>query len=335
MTKTSVKLPQLVLTGSISVDQIMRFEGLLAEQLSPAQLKSLSLSVLLSRLDRSRGGIAANIGYNLGLLGEKPILLAAIGDDQKAYLDQLAAQGLDVSRCHVSELPTASFTVLTDKAGCQIGGFYPGAMAEAQTLTLNQFSDQSILVVLSAHDPAQMAIQITEAQDQKLRLVFDLGQQVASLDPKVIKQGLAVAEVLILNEYEFSLLQQRTGLTQAEILKLVPITVVTLGEQGCVIYDRAGISGTKVKVKAVSAKAVDPTGAGDAFRAGFLFGFIRGWDLVTAARLGATGAAFAVEATGTQNHRYSRAEIDLRHQIAYGHHVPWHEIKELNYENRL
>ncbi len=309
--------PTIVLTGSVSIDQIMHYDGKLADLIQPDKLDKLSLSVLLSKVDRTRGGIAANIAYSLVMLAERPVLYVSVGRDQTEYVADLAAQGVDATLVHFSDLPTASFTVLTDAHGAQIGGFYPGAMADAKELSLKRFADQNALVVVSAHDPGQMAVQLREAAKHHLRLVFDIGQQVAIVEPAVIRQGLTVAELLLVNEYELELLCKRTGLSEAEIYAQVPATIVTLGDKGCRIHGSM-VQGEVIKVSAVTAKAVDPTGAGDAFRAGFLYGYVRNWPLVQCAQLGATTAAYAVESHGTQGHHYTPAQISKRHQQQYG-----------------
>ena len=304
----------------------MHYEGKLAELIQLEKLEQLSLSVLLSRVERTQGGIATNIAYSLTLLQEKPVLLVSVGKDQAEYMASLAARGANTELVHFSDLPTASFTVLTDSVGAQIGGFYPGAMSDAATLSLQQFAEQNVLIVISAHDPNQMGVQLREAAEQHLRLVFDIGQQVAALDPEVLRQGLSAAELLMVNEYELELLCSRTGLSVADVFARVPTTVVTLGDRGCRIHQRAA-SALPITVSAVSAQAVDPTGAGDAFRAGFLYGYVRNWPQVQSAQLGATVAAFAVEAHGTQNHHCTPAEISQRHQAQYGASIDWNFVK--------
>jgi adenosine kinase len=319
---SATQSPTIVLTGSVSVDQIMHFDGKLADLIQPDKLEHLSLSVLLSRVERTQGGIATNIAHSLVLLQEKPALLVSVGRDQTAYVEDLAASGINTDRVHFSDLPTASFTVLTDASQAQIGGFYPGAMSDAKTLLLQQFAGQNVLIVVSAHDPNQMAVQLREAATHHLRLVFDIGQQVAILEPEVILQGLRAAELLLVNEYELQLLCARTGLNEAEVFALVPTTVVTLGDKGCQIHQSTNTAEV-LKISAVPAQVVDPTGAGDAFRAGFLYGVVRNWPLVQSAQLGATIAAYAVESHGTQNHHCTLAEMSQRHQKQYGAAIDW------------
>ncbi len=311
--------PQLVLAGSLSIDHILQYGGSLSEQLQSAPLESLSLSVLLSGVTNSEGGIAGNIAYSSALLGEQPILFGSIGDDQPSYLAKLTKMGVQTDQTHISKLPTASFTVITDAKSCQIGGFHPGAMTDSESLSLEKFIDQNVLIVLSAHDPAQMQRHIEQAAKYKLRLVFDIGQQIAALSTEVVLAGLRTAELLLVNEYELELVLQRAAITKAELLDMVPLVVVTLGKEGCQIYQQ----GKELRVKAVTAKMVDPTGAGDAFRAGFFYGYVRNWPLTLSAQLGATVAAFAVETSGTQQHVFTRAQLDQRYKKQYQGIINW------------
>lgn len=299
----------------------MHYDGVLANLIEPSKIDKLSLSVLLSKVERTRGGIAANIAHSLIMLAEKPILYVSVGKDQEGYVADMKERGIDTQLVHYSDLPTASFTVLTDSAGAQIGGFYPGAMADAVSLSLTRFAKKDVLIVVSAHDPTQMATQLEEAAELGLRLVFDIGQQVAALEPATIMQGLKAAELLFVNEYELELLSKRTGLTPTEIYNRVPTTIVTLGDKGCRIFSEA--TDEPIHIEAVKAKAVDPTGAGDAFRAGFLYGYVRNWPVEKCAQLGATVAAFAVESHGTQGHQFTPTHISQRHSKQYGQPVDW------------
>lgn len=167
-----------MLTGSLAVDRIMVFDGQFKDLIQPDKLHVLSIAPLVDKLQITRGGIAGNIAYSLALLGEKPTLFASIGSDGKEYINSLSRLGVDTSHVHFSELPTASFSVLTDKNDCQVGGFYPGAMSDATSLSLDQFANEEMLFVLSAHDPAQMAVQIDECTKLQKRMCFDIGQQV-------------------------------------------------------------------------------------------------------------------------------------------------------------
>ena len=305
---------QILLTGSLAVDQIMSFDGSFAEMIQPEKLHVLSLSVLIKELRRTRGGIAGNIAYSLALLGEKPLLFGSIGTDQKEYMSSLKKIGVDTSCLHYSEKPTASFSVITDRNDCQVGGFYPGAMSDATALSLKKFRDQDIFVVLSAHDPKQMKQQVAECIQLKKRLFYDVGQQASNISGEDIREGIDAAELLIVNDYEMGILVQKSGWSEKEIRQKVNACVVTFGAEGSQIYD----GDTSEKIHACSLeKVVDPTGAGDAFRAGFLYGYVRDWQLKQCAQLGSVIAAYAVEHLGTQSHTFTLNEVIERYVSTY------------------
>ena len=315
MKKSNTKI---LLSGSFSQDQIMNFDGLFEDLIQPNKLHVLSISPLVKSMRRTRGGIAGNIAYSLALLGEKPILYVSTGEDTRFYVESLAKMGINTSFVHYSELPTATFSVLTDKNDCQVGGFYPGAMSDAKSLSIENFADEDVFVVVSAHDPVQMIVQAKECSKLRKRMLFDIGQQISSLSKADLLIGLQAAEVLILNDYEMGILERKTGLTEKEIIKYVDTCVVTLGSKGSIIYSKKSQHKNSQKVEAAKVKdAVDPTGAGDAFRAGFLYGYIKDWDLEKCAKLGSVVAAFAVEKHGTQEHKFSLENIKKRYLENY------------------
>ncbi|HEX7017514.1 MAG TPA: carbohydrate kinase family protein [Patescibacteria group bacterium] len=312
-------IPHLVLTGSVAVDRIMIYPGSFAEVIQPDKLHVLSLSLLLNELKETRGGVAANIAYSLALLGEKPSLLASVGENARHYMADLAELGVQTDTVYYSHLPTATFTVMTDTHNCQIGGFYPGAMSDAQSLSLHDLSPADTLVVISPHDPTQMAVQVQQCAAAKRRLFYDVGQQINNISADDIRAGVAATELLIINDYEYEVLQQKTGWTEQELLQKVKTIVVTLGEKGSIIKTGSGREKTKnTKVPAVKIKKViDPTGAGDAFRAGFLYGYVREWDLERCAQLGSVAASFVVEKHGAQEHTFTRKDIEKRYTATY------------------
>lgn len=305
----------IILTGSVAIDRIMVFPGRFEDVIQPDKLHILSVSVLLDELRETRGGVAANIAYNLGLLGQESVLLAAVGQDAKGYMGDLKKLGVNIDHLHYASSKTASFSVITDQNDCQVGGFYPGAMGDAGGLSLKKWQNSDALVVISPHDPAQMAVQVEECRELGLRVFYDVGQQVSNLSKSDLRAGVEVAELLILNDYELGVLEKKTGWNQVEILKKVGLMLVTLGEKGVKILqsDQEEKLVNAVKIE----KVVDPTGAGDAFRAGFLFGFVRKWDLIKSAQLGCVTAAFAIEKHGTQEHKFDKNKIIERHYETY------------------
>jgi len=308
---TDMQSGSIILAGSIAIDRIMNFDGTFEEAIKPDKLHVLSLSVLLSNVTDSPGGVAANIAYNLAMLGEMSMLVGAVGSNGKEYMDELKMVGVDTSNVHFSDLPTATFTVLTDKNDCQVGGFYPGAMADENQVSLTSvITDKKQLVVISAHDPELMARQVEECRENKYRLFYDISQQVSNVSSGQIKAGLEVAELLIVNDYEMQVIQDKTALSFEQIQKLVPLIIVTLGGEGSLVFDQRTGKSIEVKVPAVpNVKVIDPTGAGDAFRAGFLYGYVREWDVETCVQWGSVTASFAIEKHGTQTHTFNTTKI--------------------------
>lgn len=309
-------IPQIILTGSVAMDRIMVFPGKFEDVIQPDKLHILSVSVLLDELKETRGGVAANIAYNLALLKQESVLLAAVGEDARGYMNDLADMGVDTGCLHYTQSKTASFSVITDQNDCQVGGFYPGAMSEAGGLSLEKWRDSEALIVISPHDPAQMALQVEECQKFKLRMLYDVGQQVGNLNQQDLRAGVEAAELLILNDYELGLLMEKTGWNQTQILKKVKLLLVTLGEMGVRVLqdgEEERVVGA-VKLK----KVIDPTGAGDAFRAGFLYGYVRDFDVIESAQLGCVVASFAIQQHGTQEHQHDNNKIIERHNETYG-----------------
>jgi adenosine kinase len=311
----------IVVSGSIAIDRIMGFSGRYLDHIRPEQLSSLSISLLLNKLSDTYGGVGANIAYSLALLGDTPILLGSAGPDAPAYLERLAGQGVDISHVHLSKLPTASFNVITDADENQVGGFYPGAMSDSELLSFEEWKDRDIIAVVSPHDPAAMGRQVAECKRWGLRLCYDVGQQVSNLAATDLVAGLDAAQILILNEYEMGALAAKVGRTSAQICAQIPIVVTTFGKKGCVIDGTQVANPIRVGVVAPE-RVVDPTGAGDAFRAGFLFGLARAWDLAACAGLGATCATYAIEHSGTQGHSFSLNDVQQRYQTAFGKALP-------------
>jgi adenosine kinase len=311
--------PRLIVCGSIALDRIMDFSGRYRDLIRPDKLHVLSLSVLLDKMEETPGGVAANIAHSIAQLGERPVLLGSVGPDAFAYMKELKAAGIDTAHVHTSQLPTASFNVMTDSEDNQIGGFYPGAMSDSKSLSLKPWSGQDVLVCVSAHDPAAMRAQVRECEQYGLRLVYDPGQQVNNSPAEDLKAGVEAAEVLIANDYELGALCEKTGLNADDIKAKVPVVVTTLGKDGSVI------EGAKVKkpIKVAAcapAKTADPTGAGDAYRAGFLYGYLRQWHLLECGQLGSAAASYIIERHGTQA-RLSKKDITERYSKTFNQEV--------------
>ncbi len=299
----------IVVTGSIAYDYLMAFPGRFAECILPEQLRHISLSFLVDEMRRQRGGCAANIAYNLALLGERPRLMGTVGQDFGDYRAWLEAHGVDTSLTRDEmDLFTASFFVNTDLDGNQIASFYTGAMARARELSLRGL--QADLVTISPNDPQAMVRYVAECRELGLPYLYDPSQQIIRLSGDDLRAGVEGCDLLVVNEYEFSLICERTGLS-AETIRRAPARacVVTRGAEGSRIW----AEGCVYEIPIVPPRRVaDPTGVGDAYRAGLIKGLALsvGWDL--AGRMGALAATYALEECGTQCHEYTTAEFVAR-----------------------
>ncbi len=298
----------------------MNFNGRYKDLIQADKLHVLSLSILINDLSHSRGGTAANIAYSSALLGDQPILLGSVGHDAKQYIADLAEIGVDTSRVFYSELPTPTFTVLTDSDNNQVGGFYPGAMSDISTLTLKPWYGKNPLVVISANDPTAMDQLVKECRSHNLDYVYDVGQQVTNITVQQLKLGLSTAKILFVNDYELGTILGRTGLSEADLTAMIPLIVTTLGAEG------TRLSGSTIpapiSVKAIkNIKVIDPTGAGDSYRAGFLYGYLRGWEPVVCAEFGSTVATYTIKLRGTQTHTFTLADVIKKHYSAYGRNI--------------
>ncbi|HJQ09167.1 MAG TPA: carbohydrate kinase family protein [Candidatus Saccharimonadales bacterium] len=305
----------------------MSFTGSYRQHIEATKLNSLSISIFLDELKDSYGGVGANIAYSLALLGDEPILLGSAGKDATVYMEKLARSGVNIKYLHESDLPTASFNVITDADQNQVGGFYPGAMFDSDSLGLEPWRHANPMIVVSPHDPKAMKRQVRECKKWNLRLLYDIGQQVSNLPGDEMAEGIHAAEVLIVNDYELTMLSQKAGLPVDDIKATVPVVITTLGKNGSVIEGAKVPQPITVGVVPPTTIA-DPTGAGDAFRSGFLYGYVRGWPLKASAQLGATCATYAVETLGTQTHMFTPAAITKRYQQAFSEPLPDSLIKE-------
>ena len=306
-----MSLPKIIICGSIAIDRIMNFSGRYKDLIKPDKIHVLSVSIFLDKVINNHGGVGANICHTLSLLGETPILLGSVGPDAEQYMAKLSKSGVDIEHVHRSEISTACFNVFTDSDHNQVGGFYPGAMSDSDKLSFKKWKDENVFIVISPHDPKAMRRQVAECKRYGMRLFYDIGQQVINVPKKDLIDALEVAELLILNDYEFSMLADRTGKTPKEILQMIPVVVVTKGRKGSTI----GGKNVKRKIEIPIASPnddVDPTGAGDAFRAGFLMGYIRGLDLEICGKLGAVSSLYAVETHGTQEFTFTKDEFKKR-----------------------
>jgi adenosine kinase len=310
----------IAVTGSIATDHLMHFPGRFAEQLVPEHLHRLSLSFLVDDLVVRRGGVAANIAFGMAQLGLKPLLIGAVGVDFADYRGWLERHGVDCGSVHVSEVAhTARFVCTTDEDMCQIASFYAGAMAEARNIELQPAADRVgglELVLIGANDPAAMVRHTEECRERGFRFAADPSQQLARMSGEEVRKLIDGAGYLLTNDYELGLLEQKTGWRDADLLDRVGTRVTTRGAEGVQMV-RRGEPELHVPVAPEVAKA-DPTGVGDAFRAGFLAGQHWGLDLERSAQVGSMLATYVLETVGTQEYVVKPDEFAERLGTAYG-----------------
>lgn len=307
---------KIVLTGSIAYDYLMRFPGRFRDHLIADQLDRISVSFLVEDMVRERGGVAANIAYSLALLGEHPILMGTVGRDFGEYRALLEERGVDTSAVRIiPEVYTASFFANTDSENNQIGSFYTGAMAYSKGYTLAEaLSEPPDLVVISPGDPTAMTEMADECQASGYPFLFDPSQQVIWLGGDFLRHGIDRCRLLIVNAYEWEMIAKKTGLTLPDLVREGKTVIVTHGNDGSHIH--AGGEHYAVPVFPVE-KVADPTGVGDAYRAGLLKGIACGFGWPLSGRIAALAAAYVLEQRGTQNHHFTLAGFVARFRTVF------------------
>jgi adenosine kinase len=307
----------IVVTGSVAYDYLMSFPGHFREHILPDQIEHVSLSFLVDSMRKERGGCGPNIAYSLALLGEHPRIMATVGKDFREYRAWLEDVGVDTSA--VVEVPnelTASFFVNTDLDNNQIASFYIGAMGWADHLSFHDLDSKEIdIVIISPNSPEAMIKYPRECQALDIPYIYDPSQQIIRLSGEELADGTRGAKMLVVNEYELGMLKNKTGLSERELLKLPEITIVTRGEEGSTIH----VEGQALFIPAVAPQPLaEPTGVGDAFRAGIIKGWLRGYSWETTGRMAALAATYVLEQHGTQNHCYSLNEFVARYRQIFG-----------------
>jgi adenosine kinase len=310
----------VVVTGSIATDHLMTFPGKFTEQFVEGQMENVSLSFLVDDLVQHRGGAGANMAYGLGLLGLAPVLVGAVGNDFADYDAWLTRHGVDTKSVHWSELKhTARFVCTTDVANNQIASFYSGAMSEAAGIEIAPVAARVghlDLVVVGPNDPTAMVRHTEECRAFGVAFAADPSQQLAWADGEMIRGLVDGADVLFTNEYEAALLQQKTGWTAEQVLDRVGTWVTTRAAEG-VLVRQSGAEPISV-IAVPETKPVEPTGGGDALRAGFIAGRVWGLDLERATQLGSAVATAAVEVVGTQEYDLPKGSFLARFADAFG-----------------
>jgi len=310
---------RIAVTGSIATDHLMVFEGAFSDSLLVDQLEKVALSFLVTDLQIRRGGVAGNIAFGLANLGLRPLLLGAVGEDFTEYRGWLERHGVDCSHVHVSELlHTARFVCTTDSKQAQIASFYAGAMSEARQIELGPLhaADPIDLVLVGANDPEAMRRHTQECRQRGIPFAADPSQQLAWSDGPLIRELVDGAEFLFANDYEAGLISQKTGWTADEVMDRVAIRVITHGRDG-VVVQRRGDGAVRVPA-ALTDQVADPTGVGDAFRAGFLSALSWGLPDERCAQVGCMLATLVLETVGTQEYDLGRLGFLDRLGRVYG-----------------
>ena len=279
-------------------------------------MNRVSLSFLVDTMDKRRGGCAPNIAYTLALLGERPRLMAAAGEDFGEYRHWLEAAGVDTSL--VVQIPgkfTASFFCSTDLENNQIASFYTGAMADSGQLSFRTAGETGLAIV-SPNDPGAMMQYAEECRTMGIAYIFDPGQQCTRMTGAELKDGIVGAHLVICNDYEFELIRQKTGFSEGDVLAQAKALVITRGEDGSSVYLS---SGERVDVAAIPPhQIVDPTGVGDAYRGGLMKGMALRLPYKVCAQMGSVAAAYALEHLGGQSHSYTLDEFTRRYEEHFG-----------------
>lgn len=302
----------IVVTGSIAYDYLMSFPGRFADNLLPDQLHNISVSFLVDDMKRQRGGIAPNIAYTMALLGGRPRIMATAGQDFYEYKQILDEMGVDTSAIKIfDDIFTASFFVNTDLDQNQIASFFTGAMAHAREVTFATHAADAELAIISPNEPGAMRYYCEECKRLGIPYIYDPSQQTARATAEDLLVGIQGAALLTVNEYELSLIREKTGMTKKEILESASGLLITRADEGALLY----VDGDCFDIPAVPPHhVIEPTGAGDAFRAGLMRGIELGLPWSVAGRMGSLSATYCLEQLGTQNHRFSPAEFVERYR---------------------
>lgn len=305
----------IFLSGSLAYDYIMDFPDTFQRHILPDQLHILSVCFGVQKLERGWGGTAGNIAYAMSLLGAHPIVASALGTDGDSYLARLKTLGVDTD--HIVQdktLMTASAHIITDKANNQITAFFPGPLARTSEIDITALASTPTLALVCPNPKEVMQGHVMQAKAKGSKVIFDVGQQITAFDPDALRECVTSSTCIIGNDYEMKLLTEYTGWSEQEVADKVEVVITTLGEKGSMIRTKE----ETIHVEPCPVKAcIDPTGAGDAYRAGFFVGYERGETLKTCAQMGSVVAAYAAEMYGTQTYTFTKEAFEKRYEETY------------------
>ena len=312
---------RILISGSLAYDKIMNYPGYFRDSFVVDKIHNINVSFLVDGLKESFGGTAGNIAYNLALLSETPTVLATAGDDFSKYKNWLSAKKVDTSKIKIIESELTAFAnIMTDNGDNQIAAFYPGAMkyavetprwdvSESSDKTNQEMPNRGVSTEIGLIAAGNMDDMVNLAKiyaDKNIPYIYDPSQQIPALSEDALRDGIKGAKIFISNDYELSLVSKKTGWSEEEIEKNVEILVTTLGEKGSIIKTKGEVYEIPpAKIE----KIVDPTGAGDAYRAGLIKGLLEDWSLEKTGKFAGVVAAYAVENQGTQNHEFTLDDI--------------------------
>lgn len=307
----------IVISGSLVHDHIMNFPDSFKNHIMPEQIHILNVSFAVDRLEKSWGGTAGNIAYSIKLLGGEPILVSAIGKDGAEYLKHFKKNKISTKYIlEDKDRMTASAYITTDADDNQITAFFGGPLEMAREVELAALKGRPSVALISPTHKDVMLKHLLDCREKGIKAVFDPGQQITSFTEIELKKMIGLSHFVIGNDYEIKLLEERTGWNTQEILKNAKVLITTLGERGSAV---ATAEGELVEVGVCPPQSFDdPTGAGDAYRAGFFVGFESGYDWKTCAQMGATAASYSIETFGTQTHKFTKKEFCDRYEKAFG-----------------
>jgi adenosine kinase len=301
----------IFVSGSLAYDYIMDFPDSFKNHILPDQLHILSVSFMVNRLEKSLGGTAGNIAYTIKLLNGEPVVASALGPDSSDYMTRFKKLGINTQSIIEDEkLLTASAYITTDRDDNQITAFYPGPLERAKELVIEKISPRPSLALISPTNKEAMVQHARTCKELGIKVVFDPGQQIIAFTGEELQQMVRLSHLVIGNDYEMKLLEERTGWKPADLLKETQIIITTLGEKGAVIATSEGA----IEIAPCKPASVDdPTGAGDAWRAGFCVAYEKGLPLKTCGQMGSVAASFAIETFGTQAHTFTKEEFNDRY----------------------
>jgi adenosine kinase len=306
----------IYISGSMAYDRIMDFPGKFSDHILPDKLHILNVCFNVNGMCEKFGGTAGNIAYSLSLLKEKPFIIATIGKDYQSYFDWLSKHTLPLDGIKIiHEESTAGAYITTDMADNQITGFNPGAMKYPSDYTFDNSDSENSITLIAPGNLQDMIKHARTCRDKGIQYICDPGQSLTKWEKKMLIDWLNGSQVLISNDYELEMIMKMTGMDKKNLLSLTKIIITTLGEKGSLISTS---DFEKLVLAARVDDVVDPTGAGDAFRAGLLKGIVMGKDTETAARIGTVAAAYAVEHYGTQEHSYKYEDFVERYRNNFG-----------------